>query len=170
MDVPDVSSTTSLASQVTSSTFDQVRLSATNLTSYLHSIPKDLLLLVPRIVLRTGSFAFVTIPEQLDHVLGLRNGGRVIAEATRDGTQNMASAALTSAGLAQGATPGIAEAVAAEATAAQGSSLSQVFTFQQIRNFGGVFSYVTSKWALGCFVVVSNSFVLKDLMSKFLKP
>ena len=168
MDVPDVSSSTSLASQTISSSFDQVVFSATNITSnLLHPSPKDLLLLVPRIVLRAGSFAFVTIPEQLDHILGLRNDGRVIAEATRDGAQNMASAALTSAGLAQGAAPGIAEPVAAEATAGLGSSFSQAFTFQQIRNFGGVFSYVTSKWALGCFVVVSESYVLQEFMSKF---
>lgn len=165
MDVPDVSSTTSLVPQVTSSALYQYGSFATNTTSYLHPSPKDLLLLVPRIVLRAGSFAFVTVPEQLDHVLGLRNGGRVVAEATRDGAQNMASAALTSVGLAQGATPGIAEAVAAEATAGQGSSFSQLFTFQQVRNFGGVFSYVTSKWALGCFVVVSDSPVLKDPIS-----
>ncbi|KAL9111096.1 MAG: hypothetical protein Q9187_007971 [Circinaria calcarea] len=162
----DVSSTTT---QVTSSAFDHFRSSATNITAYLHPSPKDLFLLVPRIVLRAGSFAFVTLPEQLDHVLGLRNGGRVIAEATRDGTQNMASAALTSAGLVQEATPGIAEAVAAEATAGQGNSFSHVFSFQQVRNFGGVFSYITSKWALGCFVVVGTA-VLKDPMSKILKP
>lgn len=165
----DVSSTTNLPAQVTSSAFDHIRSSATNITAYLHPSPKDLLLLLPRIILRAGSFAFVTIPEQLDHVLGLRNGGRVIAEATRDGTQNMASAALTSAGLVQEATPGIAEAVAAEAPAGQGNSFSNVFSFQQLRNFGGFFSYITSKWALGCLVVVSTA-VRRSLVSKFLKP
>ena len=138
-----------------SSTFDQVKASTTNVTSHLYPSPKDLWMLVPRIISRASSFAFITVPERLENVLGIGNSGRVIAEATRGGAQNVASVVLSSAGLVQGTVPEMAEALVTEAVEDQGGSLSQGVSFQQIRNFGGVFSYVTSKWALGCFTVVS---------------
>lgn len=101
----------------------------------------DLLLVVPRMVYRAGSFAVVTVPEYIDNVLGLRAGGSIIAEATGQGAaQNMASAAMSGAPAATTATVGT-----------DGGMLSHVLDFQHIRNFSGVFSYLTSKWALCCF-------------------
>lgn len=101
----------------------------------------DLLLVVPRMVYRAGSFAVVTVPEYIDNVLGLRAGGSIIAEATGQGAaQNMASAAMSGAPAATTATAGT-----------DGGMLSHVLDFQHIRNFSGVFSYLTSKWALCCF-------------------
>ncbi|KAI4142428.1 MAG: hypothetical protein L6R39_004944 [Caloplaca ligustica] len=37
--------------------------------------------------------------------------------------------------------------------AASASAFRQAFTFQHFRNFGGIFAYMTSKWALACFTL-----------------
>ena len=112
----------------------------------------DLLLAVPRMVVRAGSFAFVTIPERIDNLLGIRAGGSVIAEATGQGAQSIASAAVSGA---QGAAATAAAAAATEGP--EGGMLSHVLSFQHLRNFSGVFGYLTSKWALCCFTVVRLS-------------
>lgn len=154
--------TNSFSSQVpdetalTSSSLSQLKATASNLTAYLNPSPKDLLMVLPRIIIRAGSFTFITVPEQLDNIFGLRAGGRAIAEATREGAHNMASAALSSAALVPGSAAGNVGAIATEAIQEQGSTLRESFSFQHIRNFGGVFSYITSKWALGCFTMVGN--------------
>ncbi len=135
------------------SIFGQVKDSASNATSFLNPSPKDLLLAVPRMIARAGSFAFVTVPERMDNLLGLRNSGSVIAEATGGRIQNTSQAALSGLGSARGT----AAATAAEATVMEGTSggnLSHTLSFHQVRNFGGVFTYMTSKWALACFTLV----------------
>lgn len=38
--------------------------------------------------------------------------------------------------------------------AASASAFRHAFTFQHVRNFGGIFTYMTSKWALACFALV----------------
>ena len=154
--------TNSFSSQVpvetalTSSSLSHLKATAFNLTAYLNPSPKDLLMVLPRIIIRAGSFTFITVPEQLDNIFGLRAGGRVIAEATREGAHNMASAALSSAVLVPGNAAGSVGAIATEAIQEQGPTLRESFSFQHIRNFGGIFSYITSKWALGCFTMVGN--------------
>ena len=132
-----------------STTYDHLKASAANASSYLSPSPMDLLLVVPRMVVRVGSFVFSAVPEQIDNVLGLRNGGSMIAEATTEGTQNIASAA--SAAYVQGT----AAATGAVTEETLDSPLRNMFSFQHVRSFGGVFTYMTSKWALGCFTVVS---------------
>ena len=103
---------------------------------------------------RAGSFALVTIPESIDNLIGARNGGRVIAEATRDGVHNVASAALASAAL-QGNTQAIAGvATSRTGTEATTTSFKNSIGLQQLGKFGGVFTYVTSKWAVCCVIVV----------------
>ena len=136
---------------------DQVRTTAANLSSLFSPSPRDILLLIPKMMSRVGEFAFITVPEQLDNALGLRHGGRVIAEPTQQGSQNMASAAMSSAGMTVGATQGLGDATVLDGVGDHGSAFSQtMFSFQQMKNFGGVFSYVTSKWALACFTVVGQ--------------
>ena len=131
---------------------DQLKENASNLTSYLTPSPRDLLLLMPKMIARAGAFAFITVPEQLDNALGLRYGGRVIAEATSPGSQH---AAISSAGTVLGATQGLDDATVVDGVGGHSSTFSQTLSsFQQMKNFGGIFSYVTSKWALGCFTVV----------------
>ena len=131
------------------SAFGHIKASASNVTSYMNPNPMDLLLAVPRMVARAGSFAFVTVPEQIDNMLGIRGGGSIIAEATGQGAQSIASAAISGV---QGTAAATAAAAATEGT--EGGMLSHVLNFQHLRNFGGVFSYLTSKWALSCFTVV----------------
>lgn len=160
----DVSDLPSSASFLTS-TFGHVKASASNATSFLHPSPRDLLLAVPRMIARAGSFAFVTVPERMDSLLGLRHSGSVIAEATGGRAQNISRAALSGLGSAQGT----AAATAAEAGIAEGTSggmLSHTLSFQQIRNFGGVFTYMTSKWALGCFTLVIHTYPTLHPLSK----
>ena len=152
------SSTAGLGPEMTASTLskiEQLKSSTANMTSYLNPSLSDLLMLFPRMLSRAGSFALITIPETIDNLIGQGNGGRVIAEATRDGVHNIASAALASAAL-PGNTQGIAE-VAATGVGAQVPtvSLREQLWFQQIRKFGGVFTYALSKWGVSCFVVVS---------------
>ena len=106
-------------------------------------------MVVPRIVARAASFAFITIPEAFENIFGDGDGGRLIAEATGEG----AAVTAASAGLVQGAIGGVAEAAATQAATEQTGFFSQSISFQQLRTFGGVFTYMTSKWALGCFTV-----------------
>ena len=106
----------------------------------------------PRMMARAGSFAFVTVPERLDSIIGLRGGGSMIAEATGNGSMKMISTAFSSNSSAGAALPSAAGAAATEATPPGLSS----FSFHQVRNFGGIFAYMTSKWALACFTLVSR--------------
>lgn len=97
---------------------------------------------------RAGSFAFVTVPERLDSIIGLRGGGSMIAEATGNGSMKLISTAFSSGSSPGAALPSAAGAAVTEAPQ-QGS-----FSFHQVRNFGGIFAYMTSKWALACFTLV----------------
>lgn len=99
---------------------------------------------------RAGSFAFVTVPERLDSIMGLRGGGSMIAEATGNGSMKMISTTFSSDSSPGAALPSAAGAAATEAPP-QGLSS---FSFYQVRNFGGIFAYMTSKWALACFTLV----------------
>ncbi|MCJ1472427.1 hypothetical protein MMC13_001075 [Lambiella insularis] len=134
---------------ILTSIFDHFKASAANATSYLNPSAKDLFMVVPRLMARAGSFAFSTVPEALENVFSGRTGGQIIAEAT--GNRSLRAAA--SAGTAPETMAAAGGAAAVHAVAEQQSPLSQLLTFQNIRTFGGVFTYMTSKWALGCFTV-----------------
>ncbi|KAL8867124.1 MAG: hypothetical protein Q9174_005863, partial [Haloplaca sp. 1 TL-2023] len=81
----------------------------------------------------------------------LQSGGSMVAEATGDRAAVMETIARASTG-AQAAA---ASAAAGDATfdPASTSAFRQALTFQHIRNFGGFFTYMMSKWALACFVL-----------------
>lgn len=111
---------------------------------------------LPRAIARVGSFAFFTVPERIDGLLGLRNGGSVIAEATGERANKTVLTSLSGISSVQSIATATAESVAATG-GSQGSELSHVFSFQQVRNFGGIFAYMTSRWALSCFTLVSLS-------------
>ena len=140
-----------------SSALGHIKSSTGNATSLLHPSAMDLLLLLPRMVLRAGTFALVTVPERIDNMVLQGMAGTVIASATGAEAQHAAGVPL----------PGLQSTAAATMAAAgaeevQSGSFSQTFAFQNIRNFGGVFTYLTSKWALGCFTVVrSHGFILR---------
>jgi hypothetical protein len=131
--------------------------------------PKDLILVLPRLAQRAGAFAFYTVPEHLDDIIGkMRYGGSVIAESTIAEKVN-ATASNTTKAFFRSAVGGSSQTAitAASATAASSSpvdarAISEVlwseglFSFQTLRNMGGMFSYLMTRWALGTFVVVST--------------
>ena len=129
------------------STFDNVKDAAASTLSYLNPSPKDLFLAIPRLLARLGSFAFVVVPERIDHMFYYPYGRRVIAQATGNKTQSLGSVSPAISSAKPLPTMGPATAGAASRSAS-GSF------FSHMRNFGGVFSYLTSKWAFACFTLV----------------
>lgn len=109
----------------------------------------DLVMAFPRMMARAGSFTFVTVPERLDSILRFRGGGSMIAEATGNGSMKMISTAFSPDSSPGAALPSAAGAAETEAS----SQVLSSFSFHQVRNFGGVFAYMTSKWALACFTL-----------------
>lgn len=156
--------------RVTQSRFPTLNIMAANHSS---SIPQfsfldlspsseDLLMAMPRMFARLHSFLLHSLPERLESVLGLGTGEGMIADATREGVYNLASTGgANGAAFAQGTAPAMAVTTGIGATT--GSPLSSTFGFQHIKNFGGVFSYMTSKWALGCFTVVCLACIRQDV-------
>lgn len=123
-----------------------------NTTSLMGPLSKDIVMAVPRMMARAGSFAFITVPERIDSMLGFRHGGSMIAEATGNGTWSM----LTSAISASSATENVVPTAARVASATESPvKMLGPLSFMQVRNFGGIFTYMTSKWALACFTLVS---------------
>ncbi|KAL8940076.1 MAG: hypothetical protein Q9216_003015 [Gyalolechia sp. 2 TL-2023] len=118
------------------STFDHLKASASNATSSLNA-----------------SAIFGRMPRWFgpltDGLEWLRTGGSVVANVT-GGTaaETVVQEAMSTQGVAASATAG---SPAMETTAA--NALRQAFTFQHVRNFGGIFTYMTSKWALACFAL-----------------
>lgn len=77
---------------------------------------------------------------------------RLWGSASGGGLEGDAMAAATHAA-AEVAGEGAADAAGA---AAQGSGHHIADIFQAIRRFSGFFSYLTSRWSLACFTVVSG--------------
>lgn len=159
--VPDVASDITRGTTIPSSSpsfliskIGHMKASASNATLSLNPSPKDLLMAVPRAIARVGSFAFFTMPERIDGLLGLRNGGSIIAEATGERANKTVLTTLSEISSVQGIATATPEGFTATG-GTQGSGLSHSFTFQHVRNFGGIFTYITSRWALSCFTLVS---------------
>lgn len=117
--------------------------SLANATSYLIPSASDLLLAVPRLLLKAGSVA-----EHIDSVFdNLRSGGSVIAEPT--------SANLTNATIVT--TSGqtfVQESVAAVAGAAASTPGRFDAMLQSLKHMASLFGYLTSKWAIATFAFV----------------
>lgn len=130
------------------SAWDFLKEASTNATSFLlPPSPKDLLMVVPRMAARAGNFVTEGIPEAFENMFGGGITGRAISEAAAERAGNIVAAVSATAGPAITA----AGALPAETTSPNAGAILQAFTFHQIRTFGGIFSYMTSKWALGCF-------------------
>lgn len=86
-------------------------------------------------------------------MLGREIGRRAIVEATGRG----AGLATASDAFSVGAEETIAQATGVAADAQSVDTTSSSLGFSNVRNLGGVFSYVTSKWALSCLTIVSLS-------------
>lgn len=119
---------------------------AVNVTNYVPSA-RDLALAGPRMVMKLGSF--LTVPETVDNILGIRMGARMIPEATGAGIPDPAET-ITSAAVA-----GIRQIVetASETITEENLMASSKFSLESARSLGGLFAYATSKWALGCIVM-----------------
>lgn len=119
---------------------------AVNITNYVPSA-RDLALAGPRMVMKLGSL--LTVPETVDNILGIRMGGRIIPEATGagipDSMETITSAAV--AGIRQ-----LAED-RAETITEENLMTNSKFSLESARSLGGLFTYATSKWALGCIVM-----------------
>lgn len=137
-----------------SSSLDKMKWTAGNATSYLNPSPRDLLLAIPRVVHRAGTFAFFTLPEHLDSLLSNRYGVRIIPEATAGGVSLLATtpgAAFVPQDQAAGAMAGATAAVGGGDTM---GGVESAMGLNSVRGFGGILSYLTSKWALSCFTMV----------------
>ncbi|KAI4143010.1 MAG: hypothetical protein LQ340_007133, partial [Diploschistes diacapsis] len=131
---------------ITAASWNTLKMATTNATSLLAPSPKDLLLVVPRMAAKAGSFVTEGIPEAFENMFGGGITGRAIAEATGERAGNIAAAVSATGGAAI-----TARGVPMETGTPNTSAILQAFTFRQIRTFSGIFSYMTSKWALGCF-------------------
>ncbi|KAK4574727.1 hypothetical protein LTR86_001568 [Recurvomyces mirabilis] len=116
----------------------------------------DLFLVVPRLAQRAGNFAF-HMPGAMDNLAGkIWNGGSVIADATAQHTAN--STITNTSAFVQSTGTAILDAVGREAWAEavdETSSILGLFVqgVARLKNFGGIFSYLTSKWALATFTI-----------------
>lgn len=106
----------------------------TNMTSFLPS-PADLLMVFPRLFDKVSSYG--------DAIL---SGGSVIAEPTM--------ANLTNGTTATAAGKFVQESAAAAAAASAGST-DDISMFQAFKNVASFFTYMTSKWAIATFAIVS---------------
>ncbi|KAL6719378.1 hypothetical protein ACLMJK_003617 [Lecanora helva] len=106
---------------------------------------------VPRLMARAGSFAFITVPERIDSMLGFRTGGSMIAEGTGNRTWNIFTEALSSHSVSNSAASPAPEAAAS--TTRNFTSGFGALGIMHVKNFGGIFTYVTSRWALSCFTL-----------------
>lgn len=117
-------------------------------TSSVFPSAKDLLLAVPRTFARIGSFAFITMPEKVDSLLRLRNGGKFIAEATTARGKEITSLSSTPVlPSLKTVTATLANGTTATFVAKIGGRSQSTFSFERLRNVGGFFTYMTSKWA-----------------------
>lgn len=105
-----------------------------SMSSYLPS-PADLLMVVPRLLHKATSLGDA-----------LRSGGSIIAEPTANITNSTATASAKF----------IQESLAAaSASTTAGPAPDDISMVQVFKNVASFFSYVTSKWAIGTFAIVS---------------
>ncbi|KAF8861830.1 hypothetical protein BDZ45DRAFT_671647 [Acephala macrosclerotiorum] len=119
-----------------------------NATQYVPSA-KDLALAGPRMFMKLGSM--LTFPEAVDNILGGgRFGGRIIPEATGAGIVDAATTAAAGGLGAQAIQAGTQILIEVEEPV---GGVTSRFTLEGVRSISNVFSYATSKWALGCVIV-----------------
>lgn len=114
---------------------------------------KDLIMVLPRLARKAGSFALFDLPEHADTVWTMiKNGGIVIANATGANTTSP-SLTHTSSAFVQ-ATSAAADMTLEMADSKFSTWLSSAYSFESIRGFGGMFTYFSSRWAIATFAMV----------------
>lgn len=97
---------------------------------------------VPRLLSKAGALG-----EHIDSVFGrLRSGGSIIAEPTVANLTNATSATASSKFIQESASAAAQAGLAAQ---------EDMNLFQALKNLGSFFSYMTSKWAIATFSIVS---------------
>ncbi|KAL8953521.1 MAG: hypothetical protein Q9222_000623 [Ikaeria aurantiellina] len=121
------------------STLQHIKSSASNVTSSFNS-----------------SGLFVNMPRWFgplaDRFAWLQPGGSFIAEATGSRAMGMDTALRGPTAAAHGAAASVVVGGAATEQVTT-NALRQAWTFNYVRNWGGIFTYMTSKWALACFTL-----------------
>jgi hypothetical protein len=113
--------------------------SLTNVSSFLPS-PADLLMAVPRLLFRASALG-----DHLDSLIDkVRAPGSVIAQPTIANNTN-ATVATTSGKFVQESAAAVAASTLPE----------DMGVFQALKNVGTALSYITSKWAIATFTIVS---------------
>ena len=104
---------------------------------------------------RAEVLVFVTIPREIVRILGLNRAVDFLVDGAMDIFGEGAGGADGGAGEAVAAAiaGGADGSAAADVADASGSRLAGVI--DNARRFSGFFSYVTSRWSLACFAVVS---------------
>ncbi|KAM3424664.1 hypothetical protein BST61_g6652 [Cercospora zeina] len=127
---------------------------AVNNGSYIPSA-MDLLLVVPRLAQRAGNFALDHMPDAVDSIAGKIWSGSMIADPTTSHT--IANSTISNAGTAFVQTTASAMESSLQDAFTQGSEEPGSFLMGvasgigKLKNFGGIFSYMTSRWALTTF-------------------
>lgn len=112
-----------------------------NASSFLPS-PADLLMVFPRLLSKASSLGDL-----------VWSGGSVIAEPTKANVTN-ATVAMTAGKFVQQSAAAAASGIAA--------SQEEIGMFQTLKNMASFFSYITSKWAIATFAIVSHASVPAD--------
>lgn len=118
----------------------------------------DLLMVFPRLAQRAGLY----LPEAVEDIMDkVWSGGSTIAQATAEeaainATSTNITIAVVQEAIAQSTSDGMQAAFQrawVQGTTTEGSSIFGMMlqTFGRIKNFGGIFSYLTSRWALATF-------------------
>ena len=127
--------------------FDRLRNSAIDaFNNTLLPSAHDLLMVFPRLAQRAGAFAF-HYAERFDGLLGMvRDPGTVIADPTVSG---IANASITNT------TRAFVQASSTAKTAAQTVSTSSAwYRVEYIKQMGGLFNYLFSKWSIVTLAIV----------------
>lgn len=117
----------------------------------------DLLWVLPRWAQRAGTYAFYHMPDVIDTVAGKiwSGGGSIIAGPTAHRTIANATMTSVSTAIAQVTTSALESTLRdawSQGSEESASILMGVATgFGKLKNFGGIFSYMTSRWALTTF-------------------
>ncbi|EEP79772.1 conserved hypothetical protein [Uncinocarpus reesii 1704] len=124
----------------------------------LPSIPKQILLLPFRFIYRAEVFIFVTLPGSVARMIGWDRFFESLIEKGADLIERISgwieggATDAAAAGLGAIEADGVTGAAGA-AEAANGSGFSFGEITHGLSKFGGFFSYVMSKWSIGCFAV-----------------
>ena len=114
----------------------------TNMTLFLPS-PADLLMVFPRLFAKASSLGDM-----------MSSGGSAMAEPTMANITNGTISTISSNFVQESAASAAAAAATAVAATTAGSQ-DEISMFQAFKNVASFFSYMTSRWAIATFAIVS---------------